>query len=74
MSEILSPESSLALEIVSSHPDRVNDSAVKDQTPLLIPPGERLVSYANRIINSRSGGIVIVRKQLYWMEIRLGSL
>ena len=57
MSEILSPESSLALEIVSSNPDRVNDSAVKDQTPLLIPPGERLASYANRIINSRSEGV-----------------
>ncbi len=45
----------MALEIVTSPPDRGIDSAVKDQTALLILPGERVTSFTNAIIYTGRG-------------------
>jgi hypothetical protein len=47
----------MALEIVTSPPDRGIDSAVKDHTALVIPPGERITAFANAIVYAGSGRV-----------------
>ena len=47
----------MALEIVTSPPDRGIDSAVKDQTALLIAPGERVTTYANAMVYAGKGRV-----------------
>ncbi len=45
----------MALEPVTSPPDHGIDSAVKDQSALLIPPGERISSFTNAVVYTGRG-------------------
>ena len=47
----------MALEMVTSPPEHGIDSAVKNQTALLIPPGECVSSYANAMIYAGKGRV-----------------
>ena len=45
----------MALEPVTSPPERGINSAVKDQTALLVNPGERVTSFTNAIVYTGGG-------------------
>ncbi len=47
----------MALEIVTSPPDKGISSAVQDGTAILIPPGERITSYSNAMIYTGAGRV-----------------
>ena len=48
----------MALEIVTSPPDQGISSAVKDQTALMLLPGERITAFANAIIYTGRGRVL----------------
>jgi hypothetical protein len=45
----------MALEIVTSPPDKGIASAIEDQTALMVPPGERIASYTHAIVYTGTG-------------------
>ena len=47
----------MALEMVTSPPDKGIDSAVRDRTALLIPPGDRVSTFLNATIYTGSGRV-----------------